>query len=161
MVVSRLEILIQELSQTNIMSSVLSTAKSLRPNANNTCLIPMGNDLKVQFELDKEEKKLLIGCVLGNVTASAYRHKLFAEALRANGMPPPRYGILAYSQKTFNLLLFDYLDMRDLTGNKVSEYLAPFLEKAKTWKEAIASGNIPSIKSSQGSGERSIFGMKF
>lgn len=163
MVASPLEAILTELGQTSMIMNLISTVRSWRPNSSNTCLIPFPDGIKVQFELDKEEKNLMIGCVLGNIEPGPYRHRLFGEALRANGMPPPRYGILGYSSKTNNLLLFDFLDLRDLGGNKVSEYLIPFLEKAKIWKEAIEAGNIPSISPQQtagGAGGRSFFGLK-
>lgn len=162
MVASRLEVILEELGQTNMMLNLVTTVQSWRPNASNTCLIPMGDNLNVQFELDKDEKNLMVGCILGNVPASPYRNKLFEEALRANGMPPPRYGILAYSSRTQNMVLFDYLDLRDLTGHKISEYLVPFLDKAKVWKEAIDSDTIPSVIPQQSSsgGLRNLFGIK-
>lgn len=161
MVASRLEIILEELGQTNMMLSLVSTVRSWRPNASNTCLIPISEGLNVQFELDKAEKNLIVGCVLGNVPPGPYRHKLFSEALRANGLPPPRYGILAYSNKTQNMVLFDSLDLRDLTGHKISEYLMPFLDKAKLWKEAIDNGNVPSVVPQQtGSIGRTLFGLK-
>lgn len=160
MVASRLEILLQELGQTNMMVGLMTTMQSWRPNASNTCLIPMPDGLNVQLEMDKAEKNLMVGCVLGNVPASPYRNRLFIEALRANGLPPPRYGIFAYSSRTQNMVLFDYLDMRDLTGYKASEYLMPFLDKAKIWKEAIDSGNIPSGAPQAAGGRPSVFGLR-
>lgn len=159
MVASRLEIILQELGQTDMMINLVSKVQAWRPNASNTCLIPISEGLNIQFELDKHEKNLVVGCVLGNVPPSPYRHKLFTEALRSNGVPPPRYGILAYSSKTQNLILFDSLDLRDLSGHKIADYLMPFLDKAKQWKEAIQSGNIPSGVPQQSSG-LNIFGLK-
>lgn len=162
MVASRLEILLQELGQTNLMANLVSTVQSWRPNASNTCLIPISEGLNVQLELDKTEKNLMVGCVLGSVPPSPYRHKLFVEALRANGMPPPRYGILAYSNRAQSLVLFDYLDVQDLTGHKISEYLMPYLDKAKLWKEAIDNGTVPVVDSNSSVGApRNLFGLKF
>lgn len=141
-------------------SSLLSLG-SLQLNKQNTCLIPLPSGLDVQLEMDKYEKYLIVGCVLGEVQRGKYRLALFREALKANGMPLPRYGTLAFSSKTEKLVLHDYLDMRELTGEKIAEYLVPFLEKAKIWQEAIAGNNIPVIGSSSesSSGKLGIFGI--
>jgi hypothetical protein len=106
-------------------------------------LIQFADDLKVQIELDKREKYLLIGSVLGVPARGRYRADLFKEALRHNGAPLPHYGIFGFSPKTGNLTLFELLDLQDLTGDKVAEILLPFLEKAKAWSKAIRENEMP------------------
>lgn len=141
-------------------SSLLSLG-SLQLNPQNTCLIPLPSGLNIQLEMDKYEKYLIVGCVLGDVQKGKYRFDLFREALKANGMPPPRYGTLAFSSKTEKLVLHEYLDMRNLRGEQVADYLVPFLEKAKIWQEAIAGNNLPVIGPSSGSssGKLDLFGI--
>ena len=156
MVKSRLEIILEELGRTTLIA-----ISSLRPNDKNTCLIPLPDGMKIQVEMDKYEKNLIVGCILGVVEAGHYRNSLFQAALIANGLPYPRYGVLAYSDITNQLVLHDTLSMEELNGEKVAEYLGYFLEKARTWKQAVDGGNVPHISSAYTSkGAVSVFGLK-
>ncbi|MBA3238551.1 MAG: CesT family type III secretion system chaperone [Parachlamydiaceae bacterium] len=141
-------------------SSVLSLG-ALHLNSQNTCLIRLASGLNLQFEMDKYEKNLIIGSVLGEVQRGKYRNDLFREALKANGLPPPRYGTLAFSSQTESLVLHDFLDMRDLRAEQLAEYLVPFLEKAKIWQEAIMGNNLPALTPMESpTGKLGIFGLQ-
>ncbi len=156
MVKTQLEIILEELGR----SSLIAMA-SLRPNDKNTCVIPLPDGMKIQVEMDKYEKNLIIGCILGEVEAGHYRNSLFQAALIANGLPYPRYGVLAYGKSNHKLVLHDTISMYELNGEKVAEYLGFFLEKARTWKQAIEGGNVPHISGAYGSkGAVSVFGLK-
>ena len=157
MVQTVLEIILEELGHTSLIA-----INSLRPNDRNTCLIPLPDGIKIQIELDKYEKNLIVGIALGNLSqTSLYRKNVFQMALIANGLPPPQYGIFAFSKKTGDLLLYDALDMKDLSGQKVADYLGFFLEKARNWRQALESGNIPHVSATQTSkGPIGVFGLK-
>lgn len=156
MVKTALEIILEELGKTALVAM-----SSLKPSSKNTCVVPFTDGIKVQLELDKYEKNLIVACILGNLQPGHYRRDLFQAALIANGLPYPRYGTLAFSTKTNNLLLYDSLDLRELNGEKVAQYLGFFLEKAKTWRQAIESGNIPHISAEYTtSGPKGFFGLK-
>lgn len=156
MVQSPLAIILEELGRTTLVALT-----SLRPNDQNTCVIPFSDGVTIQVELDQQEKHLIVGSLLGVIEPGHYRNSLFQAALIANGLPSPRYGTLAYSSKSKNLVLYDALDMRELTGEKVADYLGFFLEKARIWKQAIDGGNIPHISATHTSkGSVSIFGLK-
>lgn len=136
--------------------------QGLHPDEKNSCLIEFKNGLKLQLEPDSREEFLMIAVKFDHLSAGRYLENLFREALKANGMPLPRYGIFAYGKKSDCLILCDRLHTKDLTGQKVFDHLTPFLEKALVWKEAISRGDIPSIISSY-SGASSgggLFGMK-
>lgn len=153
---SPFQVILEEIAKTQLMN-LISSPTSLSRLVNNMCLIPLTNGLKLQAQLDDEEKNLLVATVIGNLQVGKYRDLIFKEALKANGLPPPLHGIFAYSKKTSDLLLFDFLDMRGLTGNIVSERLVPFIEKAKIWSEALSTNNIPESQPVSGSG---IFGLR-
>ncbi len=158
MVKTAFETILEELGRTALIA-----ISSLRPNDKNTCVIPLPDGIEIQVEMDKYEKNLIVGCILGKIEAGHYRNKIFHAALIANGLPYPRYGILAYSKKAESLVLYESLDMRELNGQKVADYLGYFLEKARTWKQAIEGGNIPHISAlhtSQGP-IGGVFGLKF
>ena len=161
MVTSPLQAILDELKETALMTNLVSALDYIRLNSYNSCVIPLPGGLKLRLELDKYEKNVLIGCVLGNLPPSVYRQKLFAEALKANGLPPPHFGIFGFSNHTSDLLLFQYLDLRNLTGQRLAEFLTPFLEKAKEWKEAIDNGNVPAVHANRSSSsDRGLFGIR-
>lgn len=141
MVVNQFEALLQELGQ------ILKIP--LHPDKTHSCLIKLKEGVSVQLEIDRPGDSLLFGIDVADVPPGKYRENLFKEALRANGSPSPRYGTLAYSRKTGHLVLFERLPLKDLNGDKVAEFLKPFVMKAKVWKDAIIRGEVPVI---QGSG---------
>lgn len=71
----------------------------LHPDRNNSCQIVLKNGLNLQIELDRSGQFLIFGADLGVVPPGRYRENLFREALKANDMPHPIHGILAYSKK--------------------------------------------------------------
>lgn len=117
----------------------------LQPDSHNSCLLKLKTGIKIQIEFDKHQHYLIIGCQLGTVPMSKYRENLFREALKANILPPPRHGILAYSQHLDSMILFERLEISNLTAEKIAAEMGPFAEKAKTWTDAIARGEIPQI----------------
>jgi len=131
--------------------------EDLQPDNNNSCLIKFTNGLNIQIEPDSHEEFLLIATKFEPVHASLYRDNLFIEALKANGMPLPLYGIFSFSKKSDCLVLFDKLRMEELTGTKIFERLIPFMDKALAWNEAISRGQIPASSVVHHTG---VFGMK-
>ncbi len=117
----------------------------LHPDRNNSCLIKLKNGLHVQMEIDRTGQFLILGSDLGAPPPGRLREALFKEALRANGLPPPRNGIFAYSTRSEHVVIYESFNLKDLNGEKVVAVLEPFAEKAFTWKEAIAKGDIPPV----------------
>lgn len=118
---------------------------NLHADRNNSCLIRLKDGLQIQFELDRLSQFIIIGSDLGTVPFGKYRESLFREALKANGMPFPINGVLAYSQKTEHLIIFEKISVRELNGEKLMAILSPFSEKARIWKEALSRNEIPAI----------------
>lgn len=119
--------------------------EDLHSDKNESCQIRFENGLEIQLELDPSGDFLCVGTKLGEVPGGRYRQTLFKEALRANGLPPPRYGTFAFSQKTNSLIFFEYLWAKDLNGEKLAAFLVHFKLKAQIWKEAIARGDVPQL----------------
>lgn len=136
MVTDHFGALLQELAQ------ALNISK-LQADANNSCLIKFKGGIRIQIEPDREEKFLIIGADLGEIPTGRYRENLFTEALKANGLPRPRYGFFAYSKPKDHLVLTEFLPMQDLRGDKIADFLPLFIEKVKLWKESIYRGEIP------------------
>lgn len=144
--------LLQELGQALQMNN-------LQPDSNNTCLIKFKGGIFVQIELDPTGQFMIIGSDLDVVPAGRYRENLFGEALKANGLPHPQYGIFSFSRQTNHLVLFEMLSLNELTGQKVADFLKPFLEKVRIWKEAISKGEIPVVVSARTS-KAGMFGIR-
>ncbi|MBA3957814.1 MAG: CesT family type III secretion system chaperone [Parachlamydiaceae bacterium] len=153
MVTDVLGALLQELGSAMQLSN-------LRPDANNTCLIKFKDGILSQLEVDRSGRFLVIGIDLGEIPKGRYRENLFFEALKANAMPLPRYGIFGYSQQADRLILFEYMNLRDLTGQKIADRLSFLLEKGRVWKEAIAKEDIPVTMPIRSSGTQGIFGLR-
>jgi len=133
----------------------------LHPDRNNSCLFTLKSGQKLQLELDRSTQFLIIGADLGVVPPGKYRENLFREALKANDLTPPLHGILAFSQKSDSMILFEKISIRDLTGEKIAGEITPFAEKATLWSEAIKNGTIPPVNPVYTSTSRSgMFGLR-
>ena|ERR1700722_10013886 len=130
--------------------------RDLHADRNNSCLIRLKNGLQVQIEISPKTNMLLLGVDLGAPPLGRFRVDLFKQALKANGMPYPQHGIFSQSSKTDHLILYEFLPLKDLTGDKIADELGPFSEKALLWKNSLAQNEIPSLEVS---GERPSLGM--
>lgn len=118
---------------------------ALKPDEHHTCLIDFPEEqVQVQLELDDPSEHLLLGSMLGGLTPGLYRERVLQEALCTNGRQQA-VGILAYSEKAENLVLFEYLPLTGLDGAKLLVYLERFLTHASAWRAALAKNEIPSI----------------
>jgi hypothetical protein len=130
----------------------------LHPDANNSCLLKFENEVSARIEMFKSGF-LIIAADLDVPTPGKYRETLFEEALKANGLPHPRYGTLAFRKKNDHLMLFDTFSLDTISPTKIAQFLPPFVEKASIWKEAIAKGNIPTVSSSGTVKSSGMFGL--
>lgn len=134
----------------------------LHPDGNHSCRIKLQDGMEVQIELDRGANFLVVGTELGEMPPGKFRENLFREALKANAMPPPINGTLAYSKATNQLVLFEKIPVRSATGELVASIIPLFVEKAKVWSEALKRGELPVITQAftsdkHGSG---MFGLK-
>lgn len=132
----------------------------LFPDENESCQVKLKNGLRVQMEMDHHSSKFVIGVDLGPVPPGEYRETLFREALRTNGMPPPRLGTLAFSQKSGHLLLFETMHSQDLNGERIVFTLSPLSEKALKWQTAIEHGELPPIEPPRSTSPMGLFGIR-
>jgi hypothetical protein len=140
---------------------VLLEAIDLHSDRNNSCLIRLKSGLEIQLEIDRSGTFLVLGTDLGTVAPGRYRENLFREALKANDLPYPLHGVLAYSKKSDHLVLFEKLYLKELNGEKIAAEITPFADKAMTWKNAVAQNDIPAINQAYSSSTRSggMFGL--
>jgi hypothetical protein len=116
----------------------------LKPDANHSCLVKLPSGVKIQIELDRREENLVIGCNLGTLPAGSFKNNILRQALKANGLPPPLYGILAFTRSE-TLILFARVPINHINMDQLTTLLNKFIEKAQTWSTALAQGNIPEL----------------
>jgi hypothetical protein len=153
MVTDRFGALIEELS--------ISLKIKLVPDSHGACKILFKDKLAVYMEPDISGEALQMVIDIGKPGEGRFRENLLREALRANGLPFPRYGMFCYGQKGDTLLLFDSLPMEDLNGTRLADVIEQLSNKARVWRESIAHGEIPPFQSGkQGSRSEGVFGLR-
>ena len=147
MVTDRFGALIEELST--------ALQVKLAPDSHNACRLKFKDKLEVYLQPDATGDELQIVTEIGKPGDGKYRQEIFREALRSNGLPPPRTGIFCYGQKTDTLLLYEFLPMDDLNGIHLADVIAQLSDKARVWRESISRGELPPYRSGRsGSGSR-------
>lgn len=133
----------------------------LQPDSHSSCLLAFPADgLSVQIDLDSSGEQILIGTQLGNVPPGVYREQIFTQAMRVNsGSLTPR-GILAFSEKNNTLVLFQFLFLDSMNGEKLHSFIQIFRAHAKVWKEALERGEIPKIEEDVSKPSGSMFGLR-
>jgi hypothetical protein len=136
----------------------------LQPDKNNACFLKFNNGIEVQIETTHQGQQIIIATDLGQISQGRFRENVFREALKSNGLPPPRNGIFAYSKKNESLVLYDWLFIENITGHTLAEYLQRFTQKALLWKGTIARGEVPSFTESElsfgvGAKKSGLFGL--
>ena len=139
----------------------------LAPDSNQACMIQFPDGIEVRIDPDTLGETIYIWSDLGPIpTAGKYRENVFREALKANGLPPPKLGIFGFNPKTESLLLCEQTTIYDLTAVRLAELIQSFALKAKIWKEGIIRGDVPSFRASEMSqsgsrgGGSGIFGLR-
>src|SRR5215204_4164435 len=132
---------------------------TLEPDSHDSCLISMEIGINLQVELDRYGM-LLIGCRLGAVHMGRYRDNLIRAALKSNETTFPSTGVIGFSQKSNQLILFVKVSSHNFTANDIATLLPPFVTKAKLWMDAIAKGEVPSLTTAPSSKAPSgLFGL--
>lgn len=149
--IDRLEELLNELG------AELGT--TLHPDKKGACKLKINETLHVQMECDAHQENLLVATFICDIPPGKYRENILKDALKANG-PFPVNGMLAYSDRNNKLALFSYFRLASLTGKKLSEFLAAFVEKANHWRLGVETGHTSHLVSTSIKPESGMFGMK-
>lgn len=130
---------------------------NLRPDGNQSCCLVLGNT-QVQVDLDMNAEDILLGSILGTLMPGPYRDQLFRQALKVNGLTTTSRGVFAFTQKSDSLVLFQFLKMADLDGEKLLSFLELFSDHATIWQEALSRGEVPQLEEDMTRGGR-MFGL--
>lgn len=129
---------------------------SLNPDENNACVIHTPLGVILNIEMDRNGF-IIAGCRLGNVHMGRYRENLIRAALKSNESTPLSSGIIGFSPKSSQLILFIKLNPNTITVHQITTLLPLFLAKTKLWTDAITKGEVPEILSSTPSKTTGIF----
>lgn len=121
-----------------------------------SCRLNINGLLHVQLENDPAKERILIATFISDVPAGKFRENTFKECLKTNGVFP-RFGTFAYSERNNKLALFEYLPYEGLSGEKLADALAKFIEKAQAWRSGMERGTIPPSVDPTANIDRSIF----
>lgn len=111
----------------------------LKPDDNQSCLIDIQGKLSIQLELDPSDlDQLVLGAYLGELTPGKFREEVLLSALKANALAFPRMGHFAYSERLNQLILFETFSLKHVSIDYIVSVLLPFIQKAYSWKEAVA-----------------------
>jgi hypothetical protein len=114
---------------------------TLHTDRNHACALQINEGLIVQLESDAAQEKLLIASQIIEVPPGKFRENVLKEALKANALPDPRIGTFAYIAKINQLVLYQYYPFDILNAQRLAGLLAPFIQTAEKWREAITSGS--------------------
>lgn len=123
------------------------------------CRFSVDGKLHVQIENEPSYERILIATFLGEVPPGKFRENVFKEALKANNFFP-RVGILGFSNRKYQLALFDTLPYLNLTANKLGDFLSVFIEKAEMWRSSIQNGNLAPVTQNVPLSSKSIYEAK-
>lgn len=133
---------------------------SLKPDSHESCRLAFSENLVIQIDLGTNADQILIGCELGQINPSPYRDKIFITALKANGQAKKPRGILSFSPKKNALILFQFLSLADLTGEKLFLFLQVFTDHARIWIEALNKAEIPSFEEENRPPQDALYGLR-
>lgn len=102
------------------------------------CSLKIDEKLHIQLKLDKTEEFIFIGGNIINIYPGKFRENVFLQTLKAN-FQIPRIGSFAFNEKDSNLMMYEYVSLKDLNIDKLKNILGQFIEKAFLWMEAIKS----------------------
>ena len=113
----------------------------LHIDKNHACRLLLDETLPIQMELSEERGELLIGAFLGEIPPGRFRENVLKESLKVNGAAHP-FGTFAYIDKINTLVLHTFLPAETVSGETLAAFLEGFIAEAKTWQEAISSGQL-------------------
>ena len=105
------------------------------------CAVLFNGEVEVKMQL-VDKNKLLIASKLVDLQSGKHLADVLKESLKANGNPSNNC-FLGYSKKKGSLFLFNKLDIDKIDGQRLFEFLIPFVRRAKNWQQSLLGANIP------------------
>lgn len=124
---------------------------NLEPTSNNNITLSLKGKINVVLQQHETEPYLIISFEIIEIPAGRFRENILREALKFNGLNQLHAGIFAFSKKTQKLILFDMLNMNEISGDQVNTVMQSLADRSLTWKEALNQGAIPAVESTASS----------
>lgn len=118
---------------------------ALHIDKHRACSIRVFDTLTLQLQLDTSQEHLLLFAKIAEVPPGRFRENVMRDTLKANGLPDPRVAIFCYLASTNQLALYQRYPIALLDGEKLAGLAGAFIETAKSWQEAIGSGQSAPI----------------
>lgn len=133
---------------------------NLRADENQSCLLQFKDDVAIQIDLDSNADMILVASTVGHLFPGRYRENVFAQAMRVNGLSRMPRGVLSFSEKKEVLVLFEFLYLATLNGEKLWNFLQLFHQHALAWKAALTRGEIPQLQEDESTTGSGMFGLR-
>lgn len=133
---------------------------NLKPDNHQSCNIVFEDGANIQIDLHSSADKVLMGSQLERLTPGPYRERIFTQALKVNGAAKMPQGILAFSEKNDTLVLFQFITIATLNGEKLFHALNIFLTQVRMWTEALQRGEVPTLEEDAGHRGSGFYGLK-
>lgn len=134
----------------------------LAPDSHGACHIRFPDKIELHMEPNSTNEFLNILIELGSPGDGKYKENVFREALKANGLLQRRVGTFCYGKKNDSLILHEVIAFEDIHGQMLADIVQSLLSKARSWKDSLSRGEIPSFRSEGGGStgiSNTIFGM--
>ncbi|HSX38240.1 MAG TPA: CesT family type III secretion system chaperone [Chlamydiales bacterium] len=138
----------------------------LHIDQSNACSILFPSGLVIQLQLDSGQENLFLFCKIAEIPPGKFRENVLMQALKANALPDPLAGILAFLNLSNHLALYQRYPLAIVNGERLAIFIANFLQLADSWRDALAQGRngpLPHTSSPHTSSSSSLekpFGLK-
>lgn len=131
----------------------------LKPDTRNGCLLRYRKQkIDIHLEMEHNNEQLLVVTYFPLPPSGGYRERIMRIAMVENHSYPDA-GVFAVSIKEENLVFFQKFPLKELTGQKVADFLGPFVEKASMWKKSLEEGETPVSFAKEVSKPKGFFGL--
>ena len=115
----------------------------IEPTREGLCKLVIHEKLDFYIEPSGVPGSILVFTEVGIIPDSPYRRELFEAALRWNGGPPPKFGVLGFSPRENSLVLSARLEFEGLNGERLHDYILEMAVTGMSWHDAIEKGSLP------------------
>jgi hypothetical protein len=112
----------------------------LQVDQSGACSILIPPQIVVQLQLDSGQEKLFLFSKIAEIPPGKFRENILMEGLKANALPDPLPGILAYLAATNHLVLYQNYPLSILNGERLATFFSNFAQMAANWRKALLSG---------------------
>lgn len=112
---------------------------SLHPDKSNACSIKIP-PVTIQLQLDSTQERMFLFSKIIEIPPGKFRENVLRDALKANGLPDPRPGVLAFIASTNHLALYQRYPLEILNGERLAAFFGSFFEMAESWHKTIQNG---------------------